>query len=143
MTERNWAGNYAYGARVIHAPSSVEELRALIAATPRLRVLGSRHSFTDIADSDELVTLDRIPARIEVDHETRTVSVGGAVRYGELAGALSRDRLALSNLASLPHISVAGAVSTATHGSGNHNGNLATAVAAIEIVTSDGDVVSF
>ncbi len=137
----NWAGNYAYRARAIHAPATIEELQELIASLPRVRVLGSRHSFTDIADSDELVSLDRLAGEIEVDREAMVVSVGGAVRYGELAGALAREGLALANLASLPHIAVAGAVATATHGSGDHNGNLATAVAQVELVRSDGNIL--
>jgi xylitol oxidase len=103
-------------------------------------VLGSRHCFNDIADSDELVSLDRLPPAIAVDGET--VWCAGAVRYGELAEALHGHGLALHNLASLPHISVAGAVATATHGSGDRNGNLASAVAALELVTSEGDLLS-
>ena len=84
----------------------------------RVRVLGSRHSFTDLADSDELVSLESLPADVAVDRDARTVSFSAGLRYGELAEALEREGLALANLASLPHISVAGAVATATHGSG-------------------------
>ena len=138
----NWAGNYAYRARAVHAPSTLEQVREIVAAAPRVRVLGSRHSFTDIADSVELVTLDRLAPNVVVDREAMTVTIGGAVRYGELAVELAREGLALANLASLPHIAVAGAVSTATHGSGDGNGNLATAVGALEFVTSDGGVRS-
>jgi len=116
-------------------------VREIVAAAPRVRVLGSRHSFTDIADSAELVTLEAIAPDVVVDREAMTVTCGGAVRYGELALELGREGLALANLASLPHIAVAGAVSTATHGSGDGNGNLATAVAALEIVCSDGRVL--
>lgn len=76
-----------------------------------------------------------------MDHAANTVSVGGAVRYGHLSPALRRARLALAALASLPHISVAGAVSTATHGSGDRVGNLATAVAGLDLVTSNGEIV--
>jgi alditol oxidase len=140
MDQQNWAGNYYYRAGAIHRPASVEQLQEIVSRAPRVRVLGSRHSFTDVADSDELVSLDAIPPQIRV--EAGTVSSGGALRYGELAVRLRTEGLALANLASLPHISVAGAISTATHGSGNRNGNLATSVAAIEIVTSDGSVVS-
>jgi xylitol oxidase len=136
----NWAGNYTYRARAIHAPSTLEQLQELVSALPRVRVLGSRHSFSDIADSAELVTLDRMDRDVVVDRDARTVSLCGAVRYGDLAEDLNRERLALANLASLPHIAVAGAVSTATHGSGDRNGNLATAVAGVQIVTSDGNV---
>src|SRR4051812_9610486 len=116
--------------------------REMVAAAPRARALGSRPSFTDIADSDELVSLDDLPAGVEVDRTGRTVSFGAALRYGELAEALHPHGLALHNLASLPHISVAGAVATATHGSGDRSGNLATAVAAIELCTSTGDLVT-
>ena len=105
-----------------------------------MRALGSRHSLSDLADSEELVTLDRLPRRVVVDRGTMTVSVNGAIRYGELAEELAREGLALHNLASLPHIAVAGAVATGTHGSGDRNGNLATAVAGLELVTSNGDI---
>ena len=117
------------------------QVREIVAAAPRVRVLGSRHSFTDIADSVELVTLDWLAPNVVVDREAMTVTIGGAVRYGELAVELAREGLALANLASLPHIAVAGAVSTATHGSGDGNGNLATAVGALEFVTSGGGVL--
>jgi alditol oxidase len=142
MAATNWAGNHTYRARAVHAPSTVERVQEIVSASPRIRVLGSRHSFSDIADSDELLTLDEIPGDVAVDLDAMTVAFGGAVRYGDLALELAREGLALANLASLPHISVAGAVSTATHGSGDRVGNLATAVAALQIVTSDGDVVT-
>ena len=108
---------------------TVEELQEIVARRAAVRVLGSRHSFNDIADSDELVSLDRAAGRRRRSTARGTVSFGAGLRYGELAGALEREGLALHNLASLPHISVAGAVATATHGSGDGNGNLATAVA--------------
>jgi xylitol oxidase len=138
-TQTNWAGNYSYRARAIHAPSTLEQLQEIVSTRSRLRVLGSRHSFTDIADSEELLTLDRMGTDIVVDG--MGVSVAGAVRYGELIERLRQEGLALSNLASLPHIAVAGAICTATHGSGDHIGNLATTVSGLEIVTSDGGVV--
>ncbi len=139
--ERNWAGTHRYAATQIHHPATVAEVQAIVAAAPRIRALGSRHSFTDIADSDALVALDRLAPDIVVDRHARTVSCAAAVRYGDLAEALAPAGLALANLASLPHISVAGAVATGTHGSGDRIGNLATAVAGLEIVTSDGALV--
>ena len=142
MPATNWAGNHAYRARTVHVPSTLEQVREIVAAAPHVRVLGSRHSFTDIADSVELVSLDRLPPSVVVDRDSMTVTCGGAVRYGELALELADAGLALANLASLPHIAVAGAVATATHGSGDRNGNLASAVAALELVTSDGGVVT-
>ena len=141
MTETNWAGNHTYRAGALHRPETLDELRALVARSSRLRVLGSRHSFNAVADSDELVELGALPADVAVDHEARTVSLGAGVRYGDLAESLKEEGVAIANLASLPHISVAGAIATGTHGSGDRNGNLATSVAALELVTSSGDVV--
>jgi alditol oxidase len=142
VDELNWAGTHRYRARRLHRPRTVEELQGVVAGAGRVRVLGSRHSFTDLADGDELVSLDGLPADVAVDRAAGTVSFGAALRYGDLAEALHAEGVALHNLASLPHISVAGAVATATHGSGDGNGNLATAVAALEMVTSDGEVVA-
>lgn len=142
MAATNWAGNYTYRASAVQAPTKLEEVQEIVRAAPRLRVLGSRHSFTGIADSAEQLSLERLAPDVVVDRDAMTVSFGGAMRYGELAAELDGMGLALANLASLPHISVAGAVSTATHGSGDHNGNLATAVAALEIITSDGNMMT-
>jgi alditol oxidase len=139
---QNWAGNYTYRAERVHRPSTLDEVRAIIARAERIRVVGSRHSFSDLADAPELLLLDALRADVVVDHQEGTVSLGGAVTYGELAAALSAERVALGNLASLPHISVAGGVATATHGSGDRNGNLATAVAAVELVTSSGELMT-
>jgi alditol oxidase len=141
-TTRNWAGNYTYGAARIHRPAAIEQLREIVAAAVRVRVLGTRHSFTGIGDSDELVSLASLPADVAVDRAGGTVSFGAGMTYGELARALGDEALALHNMASLPHISVAGAVATATHGSGDASGNLAAAVAALELVTSGGDLVT-
>ena len=139
---RNWAGNYAYGAEMLHRPSTVEQVQEILTGAPAVRVLGSRHSFNDIADSSELVTLEGMPGDVGFDRAAGTVSFNAGLKYGELVRALGAEGLALHNLASLPHISVAGAVATATHGSGDANGNLATAVAGIELVRSDGEIVA-
>ena len=141
VDETNWGGGYRYAAARLHRPATVEELQDLVAGARRIRVLGSRHSFTAIADAEELVSLDALPADVVVDRAAGTVACAGAVRYGELARALDAHGLALGNLGSLPHISVAGAVATATHGSGDAHGNLATAVAGLELVTSSGELV--
>jgi xylitol oxidase len=142
VSDSNWAGNYRYRAAEVHRPSTVEEVQEIVARANRVRVLGSRHSFTDIADSHELITLDGLPADVDVDRAAHTVSLPGGLRYGELADALKAEELALGNLASLPHISVAGATATASHGSGDANGNLATAVARLEVVTSSGEIIT-
>jgi xylitol oxidase len=138
----NWAGTYTYTAHALHRPTTVAELQEIVAAAPRVRALGSRHSFSDIGDSEQLLSLDGLPAQVVVDHAAGTVSCAAGLRYGELAASLQAEGVALANLASLPHISIAGAVATATHGSGDANGNLATAVAGLELVTSSGELLT-
>ncbi len=139
---RNWAGNYQYNAARVHRPETVEQVRELVARGTKLKVLGSRHSFNGIADcAEDLISLEHFDQVVAIDRERHTVTVEAGVRYGHLCRQLDREGYALHNLASLPHISVAGACATATHGSGDQNGNLATAVAAMELVTADGEVV--
>ena len=145
MTEmlRNWAGNYTYGTTRIHRPTTLEQVQEVVKQCKKLRVLGSRHSFNGIADSNEdLISLEHLNHVVTLDREHHTVTIEGGVRYGPLCEYLHREGYALHNLASLPHISVAGACATGTHGSGNGNGNLATAVIAMEIATANGDVVT-
>lgn len=140
-TERNWAGNHTYRASRIHRPAALDELRRIVAGADRIHALGSRHAFNDIADSIELISLDRLVQKADIDSSSGTVTVTAGVPYGALAQVLHHEGLALHNMASLPHISIAGAIATATHGSGDTNGNLATAVSALELVTSNGDIV--
>ncbi len=138
----NWAGNYRYGSSEIIEPGSVEEVREAVARTARIRALGSRHSFNAIADTEGTqLSLRKLNRIIELDKEQRTVTVEGGIRYGELCGYLNDQGYALHNLASLPHISVAGAVATATHGSGDRNQGLAGVVRSIELVKADGETV--
>ncbi|GGL82053.1 putative xylitol oxidase [Streptomyces fumigatiscleroticus] len=140
----NWAGNITYTAKELHRPHSLDALRTLVADSARVRVLGSGHSFNEIAEpggEGVLLSLDALPPLVEVDTAARTVRVGGGVRYAELARQVHRHGLALPNMASLPHISVAGSVATGTHGSGVTNGSLASAVREVELVTADGSTV--
>ena len=139
--ERNWAGNYTYQAKKLHRPTTIEQVQEIIAHASSVHVLGSRHSFNDIADSSELLSLENLPADVLIDHKAQTVSLSGGMKYGNLAKVLNTEGVALHNLASLPHISVAGAMATATHGSGITNGNLATTVAGLELVTSTGEIL--
>jgi xylitol oxidase len=143
--ERNWSRTLAFSAAV-HQPSTLAELQRAVAGSSRVHALGSRHSFTPVADTTgTLLSLARLPAAtdptaIEIDADRRLVRVPAGVRYGQLARQLEQAGFALHNLGSLPHISVVGAVSTGTHGSGPTNGNLATAVRAVELVTASGDI---
>ncbi|MEO8285204.1 MAG: FAD-binding protein [Chloroflexota bacterium] len=138
----NWAGNYTYRAAGMHYPETIEQLQELVRNGIKIKALGSRHSFNDIADSPgDLISLERLPYEVVLDRERRTVTVSAGVKYGQICRQLAEEGFALHNMASLPHISVAGACATATHGSGVHNGNLATAVSAMELVTADGEKV--
>ena len=140
-TSTNWAGNITYGAEVLHEPTSVEELQEVVAGSSRVRAVGSRHSFNRIADTDHAqVSVARLPVRVDIDEPEREVTVSAGLRYGDLVQQLDAAGWALHNLASLPHISVAGAIATGTHGSGDRNGSLASAVSAICLVGPDGEL---
>ncbi|WP_371688705.1 FAD-binding protein, partial [Micromonospora sp. KC207] len=143
VPERNWAGNVRYSAARRHRPTGLDELRRLVTGSDRLRAVGTGHSFNRLGDTGgDLVSLAGLPPTVEVDRERSTVTVAAAVRYGDLATRLHAAGYALPTMASLPHISVAGAVATATHGSGVGIGNLASAVSALELVTADGDLLT-
>ena len=140
---KNWAGNLTYSTNNLYEPQTVEQVQEMVKQHDKLRALGTRHSFNRIADSTEnQLSLKKLGQAMSLNRDTNTVTVDAGVRYGELAVYLQQEGFALHNLASLPHISVAGACATATHGSGDQNGNLATAVAALEIVTADGEVIT-
>jgi alditol oxidase len=143
VTTRNWAGNVTFGAATVHRPDSVEQLQELVAASPRVRALGSAHSFSTVADTDgDLVSLAGLRPRVDVAADRRTVTVSAGMRYGEVAPRLHAEGLALHNLGSLPHICVAGAVATGTHGSGDRLGSLAAAVVGLEMVLATGELVT-
>jgi alditol oxidase len=138
----NWAGNVAFGAPDFYRPVTLSQLQAVVARTSRVRVLAVGHSFNDLADSPGAqVSLAGLPGEIEVDSASSTVRVSAGLSYAELAARLDKRGFALRNLASLPHISVAGACATATHGSGAANQNLAALVTGLGLVTADGDIV--
>jgi xylitol oxidase len=137
----NWAGSHEIAGGRLHEPRSLDELRELVASQDRLRVLGTGHTFNDLPDSrGDLVSLAAMPRRFELD-ASGTVTVDAATRYADLAEPLDEAGLALEAMASLGHISVAGACATGTHGSGDRARSLAAGVAGLEIVTADGALV--
>ncbi|MEM7274214.1 MAG: D-arabinono-1,4-lactone oxidase [Actinomycetota bacterium] len=142
MSQTNWAANLVYDAHAVHSPTSIEELQELVAGADRVKAIGTRHSFTPVADSPGgiQVSLERLPADVVIDPVRMTARVGAGLSYGAVAEALEAQGYALANLASLPHISIAGGATTGTHGSGDGNGMLATSIAAVEIVTHDGSL---
>jgi xylitol oxidase len=140
---KNWAGNLQFQAATLHQPKTAEQVRALILGHAKLKAMGSRHCFNDIADSpDHQISTESLDKLVSLDEQTPSVTVAAGMRYGQCAQSLHRAGYALQNLASLLDISVAGAVATATHGSGSSNGNLATAVRGLEFVSGAGDTVN-
>jgi xylitol oxidase len=138
----NWAGNVTFQADRVHRPETVHQLQQIVRSSGRLRALGTGHSFSPVADTTgDLVSVAGLPARFDLAPDRSTVTVSAGLRYGEVATRLQDAGLALDNLGSLPHISVAGAVATGTHGSGDQLGGLATAVTGLELVTADGELV--
>jgi xylitol oxidase len=138
----NWAGNLEYGTDSLYSTNSLEQVRSYVKRQSKLKVLGTRHCFNNIADStDNFLSLKLMDSMVALDPQAHTVTVDAGMTYGQLCPLLHSKGFALHNLASLPHISIAGACSTATHGSGEKNGNLATAVSGLEIVSAAGDAV--
>lgn len=140
----NWAGNLTYGTGNVFYPKTVDEVQELLKKHDKIKGLGTRHCFNAIADSkDNLLCTKEMNKVVSLDAEKRTVTVEAGIKYGELAPYLHQQGYALHNLASLPHISVGGSITTATHGSGIKNGNLSSAVTGLELVTADGSIVHF
>ncbi len=140
---KNWSGNLEYSTDNVFYPKTLEDVQNSVRQCTKIKALGSRHSFNSIADSTEnQISLKEINKVVSLDKEARTITVEAGIKYGEVCQYLHENGFALHNLASLPHISIAGAISTATHGSGVKNGNLSTGVAAIEFVNAAGEVVS-
>ena len=139
---KNWAGNLEYSTDRLYSANSLEQVRSHVKKQNKLKVLGTRHCFNNIADStDNFLSLKSMDVLLTLEPGAHTVTVDAGMTYGQLCPLLHSKGFALHNLASLPHIAIAGAISTATHGSGEKNGNLATAVSALEIVTAAGEVV--
>ncbi len=139
---QNWSGHHTFSTDRVHRPETIEHLQEVVNRSSKVKVIGARHSFNDIADSTEdLISLENLDQTLAIDPAQCTVTVNGGITYGRLCQELQDAGYAIHNMASLPHITVAGAISTATHGSGDTNGNLATAVSAVEIVKANGDIV--
>jgi xylitol oxidase len=138
----NWSGNIKYGTEKLYSAKSVKEVQDFVRSRNKLKVLGTRHCFNKIADTtSEFLSLKPMDQVVKLDANAKTATIESGLSYGQLCPYLDHEGWALHNLASLPHISVAGACSTATHGSGEKNGNLSTAVSALEMVNANGDLV--
>jgi xylitol oxidase len=139
----NWAGNLTFGAARVAEPRSVAELQDLVRGGGRLHAIGTRHSFTDVADTEgTFVSVAGLPRVLEVDSAAGTVALDAGVRYGDAYAALDAAGLAFRNLPSLAHVSVGGACATGTHGSGDARQTLSASVVALDLVCAGGEVVT-
>lgn len=139
----NWSEHVAFGAASVHFPKTVAEVQEIVRGAAKVRVVGARHSFNHIADTTgAMISLRSLPRRAAIDRLAQTVTIDGGTTYAELAPVIDAAGFALFNLPSVPDFTIVGAVSTATHGSGNHNRNLAASVAALEIVTGTGELLT-
>ena len=126
----------------MHKPESIDDLRRIVQGSRRIRALGCGHSFSKIADTTgDLVLLEALPKTLQIDRANSTVTVASGTTYTQLALELDGAGFALANMASIPHISIAGACATGTHGSGDDLSVLAGSVTAIQLVVADGDLV--
>lgn len=142
VPRQNWSGNIRFQAKNFYAPASIEELQEIVRTSIKVKVVGSAHCFNNIADSEEtIISLSQLGKIVTFDHAAHTATVPAGITYAELVPLLHQQGVALKNMASIPQITVIGACMTATHGSGDGNGNLATHVTAIEMVKADGELV--
>jgi len=140
---KNWAGNLEFSSTNLQQAKTVDEVQQFVAQHNKFKTLGTKHCFNNIADSKNgFLSLTEFANKIDIDRTAMKVTVDGGLRYGKVAEYINNEGFALHNLASLPHISVAGSCATATHGSGAKNGNLSSAVAAMEIVKADGKIIN-
>ncbi len=141
LYKTNWSSNISYNACGFHLPANTDEVCKIVRQSKSVKAIGSRHSFSQIADTEgQHICLLRLND-ISIDCDHKSVRVGAGVTYVDLCRILHDKDFALKNLASLPHLSVVGACSTATHGSGEKNANLSQAVNKIEIVNANGELL--
>lgn len=143
---RNWAGDQVCVPVRREEPRSEAELIAAVeraaAAGQTVRAVGSGHSFTDAACTDGvMVSLDNMHALVDVDRDSGLVEVQAGVKLHELGDLLAQHGLAMENLGDIAVQSLAGAISTATHGTGLTFPNLSAQVQALRIVSASGDAV--
>jgi L-gulonolactone oxidase len=141
---KNWAGNQRCVPTQVHRPRFTDDVAAIVrtaaAAGERVKVIGGAHSFTDTAMTDgHLLSLDLMNQILSVNGTDVTVQAG--IRLRDLNDQLFERGLAMPNLGDINVQSIAGATSTATHGTGLAYGNLATTIVGLEIVTGDGTIL--
>jgi FAD-linked oxidoreductase len=143
---RNWAGDERCLPAAVEIPGSIEEISAALARAAahdhRVRVAGAGHSFSDIALTDGVqLRLDRLTRVLDVDRSTGLVRVQAGITIRELGARLAEHGLALENLGDIDAQTLAGAIATATHGTGARLPNISAQVAELTLVLADGSTL--
>jgi len=143
---KNWAGNQRATPKAFHVPASESELVAIVrfahAAKRRVKVVGSGHSFTAVAVADDiLIDLRNYGEFIEVSADRTSVTVQSGIVLADLNESLQLEGLAMPNLGDVTYQTIAGALSTSTHGTGQNRTGLAAQVVGFRLIAADGDVL--
>ncbi|HEX3392478.1 MAG TPA: FAD-binding protein [Solirubrobacteraceae bacterium] len=142
----NWAGDEGCRPQAIVRPASIEQIADAIGRAAsedwRVRVAGAGHSFSDIACSDGmLVSLERFGAVLDIDRDSGLARVQGGITIAALNARLAEHGLALENLGDIDVQSIAGAISTATHGTGAALRNIPSQVQELKLMLADGSTL--
>ena len=145
-TWRNWAGNQKANPLSIEAPKSVSELSAIVSRASeqgqKVKAVGSGHSFTSAAATNgRMIRLENLNGILHVDHSSCQVTVGAGTRLSDLNMLLHTEGLALANLGDIAYQTVAGAISTSTHGTGRALTGLAGQVVAMKLIDGQGEII--
>lgn len=145
---KNWSGNLSFRPKQIASPSSVDEIVALVEKArdegKSIRVYGAKHSWTPLIPTDDvLMHLDNWQGVERVDKETMTATVRAGTRLHRLGEELYSSGVSMANLGDIATQSIAGALLTGTHGTGQQLGILASQLVGVQIVTAKGDVLDW
>ncbi len=140
---KNWAGNLSFSSKEFIEIDSVKKLQTIVSNARGIKVLASGHSFSDIADTkDTLISIKNLSFEIGIDSNKREALVPAGMQYSDVSRYLEKHGWAVSNMASLGEVTIAGAILTGTHGSGSSNGILSTAVIGFEMVLESGSILT-
>jgi alditol oxidase len=151
VTVSNWSKNQSFKFRKIFYPTSTDEIVSIVKSAKKVKVIGTAHSFNTSAAADDgyeeetdLICLSNLCVNPILDEEKKTITVSAGSKFGEIFHwiSINAPNFALHNSASLPHISVGGAIATATHGSGVKHGNLSSAVVSLELIKANGEIMN-
>ena len=140
---KNWAGNLTFSAREFIEVNSISKLQQVVSSSQAVKVLATGHSFNAIGDTTEtLISIKNLSNGIEIDSQNAQALIPAGMAYADAARYLESNGWAFSNMASLGEVTIAGAISTGTHGSGSNNGVLSTSVVGLEIVLGSGELIT-